>query len=348
MHSPLFRSLLIAGAMIGTGAFAMPSVPAKVINGCELKRGGRCDRVDLSNQDLSNLDLEGFIFSDVNLQNANFRNARLNLATIYRSNATGASFENAVLTSALLWNSNFSKAKFKGANLEKADFKASSADDADFANANLKNVNNLPAGARVATGNGKGQLVNGCRVGPGSICSNAGLSGLTLSAQDLSNSTFSTSDFRKSTFNKVNFAKGDFSGGTFAGAVLTDVDFRNANLSGVSFVGATIRNVDFRGANLEGADFLSVKADGNFEGANLQRMRMDHLARIAGNFKNADMRGAVLHSGYMPADVNGANFASALFATVGNFNMKGGKFERANMWGRVCAAPSVGRCDYPK
>jgi serine/threonine-protein kinase len=105
----------------------------------------RSGKKDFSEQDLSNLNLEGiklpkFIFRYSKLQGATLLSANLSQTNFYGANLVNANLKEAKLIQAYFAKTNLQNADLKGANLTGADLTNANLQDADLCGANLRNA----------------------------------------------------------------------------------------------------------------------------------------------------------------------------------------------------------------
>lgn len=132
-------------------------------------------------------------------------------------------------------------------------------------------------------------------------------------------------------------------------------DLTNANLFGADLKHAQLTFADLTGADLTGAymDYaslqLAILTRANLKGAYLRLAGLIKVDLTGANLNNANLYGARMNG----ANLSGANlgFANMATAKLTGANLSGANLTSATLhgatWtdGRVCATPSVGRCN---
>jgi uncharacterized protein YjbI with pentapeptide repeats len=199
--------------------------------------------VDLSDKDLTYLDLAGLDFkaarlsrsdfsgddlTEANLSGTDLSDARLDRATIIRTDFSGANLSRATLLSPTAFSgleNNWKDApNFTGANLSGVRI-AARLDGASFKGANLTEAIIGPQTAIWGSYKPRA-ILNGCN-----------FTDATLVRADLSNTMlqfakFAMADLRGANLSKSDLSKADLSGADLTGADLTDADFDGAKLDG--------------------------------------------------------------------------------------------------------------------
>ena len=181
----------------------------------EDKEGGKkadlsCE--DLSDVDLSNLNLKYAILRGVNLSDANLRSADLRGAKLEDANLIGANLRSADLSVANLIRVNLTNADLIGANLT----------NADLIGANLTNVNLICA-----------NLTRAYLTGVNLI--NAYLTGVNLTNADLIGVNLTRANLREADLTRANLREANLTDVDLIGANLIRANLIDANLTGVKY-----------------------------------------------------------------------------------------------------------------
>jgi uncharacterized protein YjbI with pentapeptide repeats len=104
---------------------------------CELIPYGHCSGEDLGGQDLSEINLTGIDLSHANLSNADLRNTNLNGADLLDARLDSADLTDANLTEARLRGAYLNGADLTNANLTNADLRSTNLCNTDLSDANL-------------------------------------------------------------------------------------------------------------------------------------------------------------------------------------------------------------------
>jgi uncharacterized protein YjbI with pentapeptide repeats len=121
------------------------------------------------------------------------------------------------------------------------------------------------------------QIVNGCRIRPGTLCADMSLKGFKLAGANFANAQFSRSDL---------------TGARLAQTILDSADLTRANLRGAILTKASLKGADLQSANLSQADL---------SGAIGKNADMQNLVAKAADFRNADFRGVDFRSRRWPS-----------------------------------------------
>ena len=220
---------------------------------------------DLSNADLSGMNLAGANFYHAKLTNANLRKADLSntilqLADLTEAKLEGTNLVAADLTSATLCRATLDdKTRFHETKLDGADFYAAMLNKVDFDCCMMLRVKFVDADLQ-------GSKINAASRFAATFLG-ADLSGADLSGSNLQNSVFCKSavifpDMRSKRLTKLercNMGHCELKGVSFKNLELTDCNFRTSDLNDAKLEGANITGVDFRDANLSGANMSGVK-----------------------------------------------------------------------------------------
>lgn len=259
------RLFFVALAFFTAGtALALPCTPD--FHRDELKPDGVYTNSDWSSCDLSQLDLSGSQFREMELRYANLRQTKLNGADFSEgqeawrgsSNLAGADF-----TDAWLYHTNFSgRTPGSGTNLAGAWIANQyAAKQVNFRNAILSGATIHWAGFDEADFTGAemtGVKLSHFRCGK---CEMPGLnftkmkisSDLVLSFSNISKSNFSGMNLSNAWFDAVHAAGASFNGAHLHKARFDRADLRGADLRNAVLTGINFQQCDLRGADLTGA-----------------------------------------------------------------------------------------------
>ena len=169
--------------------------------------------------------------------------------------------------------------------------------------------------------NAAATVINGCLIGPGTVCWKADLSGADLSGADLHQASIEGSDLR--------------------GTRLDGANLRNASLVDSDLTGATARTVELSFADLTGVDATRTDFGGSMLGStrlndaklvssNLTGTTLSNAWLIDADLTNANLTGAYMYAAdLLRATVTGANFSGA---TMTNVRMPDGNYCDTASW----------------
>ncbi|MGC8539770.1 MAG: DUF2169 domain-containing protein [Phycisphaerae bacterium] len=286
---------------------------------------------NLSQLDLSRLNLTAADFSGANLSNCSF-----NASTLTRCNFTGANLASTNMSEVQGPEANFSQAALAGATLENANLK-----QADFTQANLAGANLTGAMLDEALFE-KATLADAVLIGVSaketlfveadlsrakfqqSKCPQADFTAATVNQTDFSHAALPEATVEKATGKQVNFARADVTklradkadfpeanlyeaGGTesiWAGANLAGANMRYAQLSGATFTAAGLQGANGSAANLKTARLNKANLTGakmqqanlfkaSFEKANLTMANLSGANAYGAEFLNAVLQGLI-------------------------------------------------------
>lgn len=224
-------------------------------------------QIDLSDADLSELDLRGIDLEKANLAGANLEGVLLDEANLAQANLQGA----------ILKKARIENARFPRANLSHADLSEALARNADFTQATISHANlrqvNLER-ARLSSANLERAVLRGAHL------SGAGFHSANLSHADLTGATAVNTGFSKASLRYALFDRASCHRANFAEAVANHVSFVGATLNQTSMAHAVLRRADLRDANLGRA---------SLESARLQRARIDGADFFEANLTAANM-----------------------------------------------------------
>lgn len=268
--------------------------------------------VDLSNQDLSGIDLSGAYLEYADLTNTNF---------------SGADLSNAVLAHARLINTSFTGTNLRGANIG-----ATLIDGAQFIEADL-------SGATL----GKARIINS-RFHRCTLIERMDMFlETTFHKVDFSDSVLPKTNFIDKDFSDCCFDGADLSESNFIHPILNRASFMGARLDTVNFVEArgericfdeaSMRNSRFvGGCDLKGAHF--IRAD--VSDANLRDCHLEQADFTQAKLSKSDLSGANLRrASFEKADAFQAQFIKSdlSFANLKRINLMEGSFMNARLVG---------------
>lgn len=176
---------------------------------------------EVSNPDMSYLNLNGVIIRGVDLTDCDANDTQFKCSNCHRTifiggNCERCDFTDAVMTKALLDFGWFRKAVFKSADLKGVKARKANFEKADFTNADLR----------------------------WSECNNTTFAGARLKGADLSMSMLDNADFSGADLTGACFNHASLKGAIFEGAIIKDAKFIEADLEGSRFkyakIGGTI------------------------------------------------------------------------------------------------------------
>ena len=179
-------------------------------------------RVDVSEEDLSCVDLRGYHLDHMDLSNRLLHAADLRHASLHATNLSGADFAAADLSGADLTSAELFYSDFSGAIMSRVDLERAFLIDANLSLAYLNGAN--LTGAHLSGANLTSARLNGARI-VGADLTNACLKDADLRGANLEGSDLSNADLQGA----------DLTGANLKGAILASVDFSGANITGVQF-----------------------------------------------------------------------------------------------------------------
>lgn len=250
----LVGALIFTPAITSLGAAATLKLRDIVV---ALTKASEQQPIDLSGQDLSDLDLS----------NLNFKAARLDDANLFGSNLSSSDLRNVhlkgvTLDRARLTKTNFTRANLRGSRilipaihvaLESWIWDAPTFRQSDLSGAQLSgNFDGTDFGAA---------NMRGVRFGIRS----------SLERCEFSGSNLIDASFKRARLRYARFVRADLRGADFHDAKLIWVDFTGADLRGANFTGADISMSIFDDANLEGTDLTSTTGHKSARGLSAPR-----------------------------------------------------------------------------
>ncbi|MBF0239493.1 MAG: DUF2169 domain-containing protein [SAR324 cluster bacterium] len=254
--------------------------------------------MDLSGQDLRNIDFSGSFLEKVNFSSCDL---------------SGANFSGAILAHANLGSAKMTGANFSGANVGSAFLM-----DADLTDANLNNA--------ILS---KSNLKNTRFV-------RAQMHGVQFMETKFENTDFSHAEMLQGIFLELNMTGCKFRDANipkcmFINTPMPDSDFTGANLTECLWLGSNLDNGVFKRATMKNARFVnrcSLK-NANFSGANLENANL-----MRTNLENADFSDAVLKMAlFESANLHQANMerAQAFRAVFMKADLSEAKVEHVNL-----------------
>jgi uncharacterized protein YjbI with pentapeptide repeats len=176
---------------------------------------------DLTNCDLSGMDMEGINIwsadlSGANISNANLSDALLEGVDFTGANATGAIFDNADLFTTTLIGATFDNASLRDTNMEDAYAIGGSFINADLRGADLYFANFRDA--NISGANFSGNFFNSFDL-PGAIAQNANFSGARMTFMNMRDTDLRGADLSATALGHMSFHNADFRDATLLGAV---------------------------------------------------------------------------------------------------------------------------------
>jgi uncharacterized protein YjbI with pentapeptide repeats len=276
--------------------------------------------IDLSEADLSGVNLQEVYFLGVNLCKVNLQKAILQGVGLSSENLQDADLREAYLQ-ANLEGANLTNADLRGANLHKARLKGANLQGANLQGVDLHKKNLV--GVNLQEANLQG----------------ANLQGANLQEVNLVGATLKGADFQGANLKGVDFHKKNLVGINFQEANLQMANLQTANLQEANLLGADLRKAHLQGANLrltnlKGANLLYTNLQGaNLQGANLQGAKListgTALRKV--NFQEANLQGLHLQG----FDLSGANLQGANLqqANLQDTNLTGANLQQTNLQG---------------
>ena len=242
------------------------------LQGADL-RGARLSGAFLGGADLSGANLRGVFLgeaslSETNLNGADLCDADLSEATMCRTWLVRARLHRADLSDAVLSSAHLGEAELMEANLLRADLSGADLRLANLLQAELResvlNEANLTDAKLVRATLKQARLFMAQLV-------RADLYKANLESADLTNADLSAADLRGADFTAATLDRASLAGADASRATFVRARLRDTNLSGATFEGADLTWADLRGADLRGARFGSANLFGaDLRGADLR------------------------------------------------------------------------------
>jgi uncharacterized protein YjbI with pentapeptide repeats/basic membrane lipoprotein Med (substrate-binding protein (PBP1-ABC) superfamily) len=267
-------------------------------------------RVDLSDKNLSGLDLSG---SD------------LVLSELQRSDLRGTNLSRSCLNQSSLFDSELVRTNLSGVIMVLADLHGSDLSLADLSNAFMPACNLLRSNLTKA--NLRGSYMPTAYL-IGSNLNDADLSGSYMDQSFVDNSTLVRAKMNGASLWAVKMSDSNLSGASFVKALMVRSTFQNSQLNGdnltrASLIGANLINATVTYADLSGADLSEARCGGaNFSGSKLVKSTLGFTNLTSTNLSMADLSGSYLvasnldDSNLTKAVLSGANLENAFMRWV--------------------------------
>ena len=275
-----------------------------------LKRYGAGERdftgIDLSEANLSGINLSGANFSEAslsvtNLSGANLSRANLSRARLNVARLSGANLNQARLDGAILNVANLIRADLRGASLVQAAAIRAEMIRADLSEADLSGANLSGADLREAR------------------LRQAHLRGASLSEANLRGTCLVEANLEQANLNGTDIARADLSGVNLRDAELRQANLSRANLSGANLFGTNLRWAEMSGTNLRWADLSEAKLSGaNLIGADLSDAHLLNASLIHADLTQARL----IRADWVGADLTEATLTGAKLYAVSRFGLK--------------------------
>jgi uncharacterized protein YjbI with pentapeptide repeats len=311
------------------------------------KAGGKTARgdyafVDLSDQDLTGIDLNGAYLEYADLTNTNLTNANLSKAILTHAIFKGTNLTNTNLTGANLGAIDFDGVLFRDADLTGATLGKSNIVNTQFERCKMADKMDMFLETKFTQSSFTGSDMHK------SIFIDADISGCDFSEADLTESNFvnpimKSVNFSGASLTGVNFVKAQADLSNFDNAIMKNVRFvGESSLVKASFVASEINEANLRDCNLEDANFTEANLyKSDFGGSNLKRACFDKAWATEVQFCKADlthasmqkmnmMEGSLYKAVLSGATLNNANLYSVNFmgCTVGETDFTGADLEK--------------------
>ena len=251
------------------------------------------DKADLSNVNLTGVDLQ-----DIGLKGKDLSGANLSYVDLSEHDLSGANLVGATLAHAVLPNTGLKGKDLSGANLSYVDLS-----EHDLTGTNLTDVNLTHT--KISNVSLKGKDLSGANLSYVDL-SEHDLSGANLSDTFLLRTNLSGIDLRSIPLTNADFRYSDLSGTKLSDSLLVNNHFEHATLS----------NIDFAGKNLSGSSFNQIKLDGS----DMQDTDLSEASFIQVDFtkiKNKSLAGADLSSAsFAHSNLSGVNLSNIILAAT--------------------------------
>jgi uncharacterized protein YjbI with pentapeptide repeats len=240
-------------------------------------KGLNLDKMNLSNSNLSHLDLRKYNFRQTNLENTKIGWSQLQNVNFSQANLKKASFPYSQLN-----NANLNEANLKGANLSTTQLHKARFQGADLRGTNLNSADGLTCGQI------KSAVIDEETLLPGYLLMEASSDsefncinlrdgkGLNLSKINLSNANLPSVDLRES-----DLSQGDFQNANLRLSQLQNANLSNANLKQANLYYSQLNNANLSEANLKGANLTITQLhEAHIQGADLRGANLDHAAGL--------------------------------------------------------------------
>ncbi len=108
------------------------------------------------------------------------------------------------------------------------------------------------------------QVINGCRIAPGTRCQSVNLSGANLEGANLENAQLDSANLQGANLRGANLENANLRYGNLRGTNLQDANLRRSNLYSVDLTDANLLRANVERSNLSGARFCRTLMPGNW------------------------------------------------------------------------------------
>jgi len=266
---------------------------------------------DFTGVNLTEANLSGINLSGANLSEANLSISNLSGANLSQVNLTQAKLNVARLSGANLTQANLSGAILNVANLARADLR-----EADLYQAAMIRTELIRAelsGANLSETNLTGADLGEARLRL------ANLRGANLSEANLRGTSLTGANLQQANLHGAELSRADLSGTDLRGAELRQANLGMANLTGADLRGANLRWADLSGVNLRWANLSEAKLSGaNLSGADLSNANLMNTSLVHADLSQANL----IQVDWIGADLTGANLTGAKLYAVSRFGLK--------------------------
>ncbi|MBZ8178973.1 MAG: pentapeptide repeat-containing protein [Oscillatoria sp. PMC 1051.18] len=267
-------------------------------------------------RDFANVNLSEANLSGINLSGANLSEANLNVVNLSGANLSGANLERAKLNVARLSGINLSRAKLNQAVLNVANLIRADLGEAELIEAALIRAELIRA--ELSGANLRNANLNGVDLREATL-RYANLSGCNLSEANLRGAFLTSAILEGATMNGANLCRCDLSAANLREAELRQVDLSRADLNGADLRGANLRWADLSGASLRWADLSEAKLSGaSLIGADLTNANLLNASLVHANLTQARL----IKADWVGADLTGATLTGAKLYAVSRFGLK--------------------------
>ncbi len=284
-------------------------------------RGESLANRNLSELDLSDLQLPGVDLSYANLTDCELDGANLTGANLTRAQLGGADFTDANLTDATLDEADFTEAILDATKLARTSLNGTVFSELALAGFDFRGAQGLGADF-------SGADLTGAQFG-GAKLPQTNFSGATLIEANFQKAELPTAQFEKVKAARIQMAEADltglhasdgsdFTGANFRraradGAIWEEAILQQADFSGASLIRSIFNHASLQGAKLDQAELTAaVFDDANLEVASLVRANLLRASFDRANLSKATLRGANLYNaGFWDAVLVDTNFDAA-------------------------------------
>ncbi len=289
--------------------------------------------IDLSNQNLSGINLEYAYLEQANLSGAVLNDAKLKGAILARANLSGARLNNADLS-----NANLGKVNFNHAVLKKSNLKQAILENSEFTGASITECD----------------------------LTEASITGATFFEVDFSHSTMNNFIFDEQDLSSCKFDHCQLNNASFTKCTLSQAGFSQAIMVKASFSGCHAEHTNFSQANLENArfheecqlnhaNFSDCKLEKSvFLEASLQEARFDEAQFYLADFSRSDLQRASFHRAigkkaqFIKSDLGAAKMTSMniMEGTLMKARLTSADFSDSNLYAVDFMNATVGGTDF--